>query len=150
MVLWASLGVLKERSRLRCKHSSPWFLQHRSLDHPIFGDKKKSREKGGEALTQSGGLDFLLYSAVATLITGSAALANWESKIVDWQICLLKRRQMEKQPEKNELHSKRSMSAWKRSNTLKTERLQKGDAGLNGTGKKKNSSKNVFKLRCKS
>lgn len=57
---------------------------------------------------------------------------------------------MEKQPEKNELHSKRGMSAWKRSNTLKTEQLQQGDPGLNGTGKKEKSSQNVFKSRCKS
>lgn len=44
---------------------------------------------------------------------------------------------MEKQPEKSELYSKRGMSAWKRRNTLKTEQLQQGDPGLNGTGKKK-------------
>jgi len=42
---------------------------------------------------------------------------------------------MEKQPEKNELHSKRGMSAWKQSNTLKTEQLQWGHLSLNGTGK---------------
>lgn len=59
---------------------------------------------------------------------------------------------MEKQPEKSELYSKRGMSAWKRSNTLKTEQLQQGDPGLNGTGKKKKKKKllNVFKSRCKS
>lgn len=48
---------------------------------------------------------------------------------------------MEKQPEKSELYSKRGMSAWKRSNTLKTEQLQQGDPGLNGTGKKKKKKK---------
>lgn len=58
---------------------------------------------------------------------------------------------MEKQPEKSELYSKRGMSAWKRRNTLKTEQLQQGDPGLNGTGKKKKKKLlNVFKSRCKS
>lgn len=56
---------------------------------------------------------------------------------------------MEKHPEENELHSKRDMSAWKQSNTLKTEQLQQGDPGLNGTGKKKKSPQNVFTSRCK-
>lgn len=77
---------------------------------------------------------------------------NWETKIVGWQIYLLKKRQMEKQPDKNELHSKRGMSAWKHSNTLKTEQkqLQQGDPKNNGTGKKEKRSQNVFKSRCES
>jgi len=47
---------------------------------------------------------------------------------------------MEKQPEKSELRSKRGTSAWKRINTFKTEQLQQGDPGFNGTSKKKKSS----------
>lgn len=47
---------------------------------------------------------------------------------------------MEKQPEKSELRSKRGTSAWKRINTFKTEQLQQGDPGFNGTRKKKKSS----------
>lgn len=57
---------------------------------------------------------------------------------------------MEKQPDENELHSKRGMSAWKQSNTLKTEQLHQGASRINGAGKKKKRSQNVFKSRCKS
>lgn len=50
---------------------------------------------------------------------------------------------MENQPENNELHSKSGMSAWKQSNTLKTEQLQQGDPCLNGTGQKKKAPRKV-------
>lgn len=126
IVLTASLGHFYSSSQ-DCSAS---MLLHASLDTGVCSSflslsryKKKSREKGKKVLIQSGILVFLLYIAVAALITDSAAVVNQETKIVGWKIYLLKRRQMEKQPEKNELHSKRGTSAWKRSNTLKTEQL---------------------------
>lgn len=140
-VLTASLGHFPQQSRMQCN-----VILHASLDTRVcsipFPEIRKKQRKRGKITYSCEVSIFCLHIAVA-------AVVNWETKI-GWQIYLLKGRQMEKQPEKNELPSKRGTAAWKQSNTLNTDQLQQRDLGLNGAGKKKKSSQNVFKSRCKS